>query len=72
MENNKKNAPITFGPAAYSILKNLPGSLVGIFAEFIDNSIASYIKNKIELEKINGHNFKLEIKIEEELTSLLL
>ncbi len=64
MENNKKNAPITFGPAAYSILKNLPGSLVGIFAEFIDNSIASYIKNKIELEKINGHNFKLEIKID--------
>lgn len=64
MENNKKNAPITFGPAAYSILKNLPGSLIGIFAEFIDNSIASYIKNKNELEKINGQDFKLEIKID--------
>jgi cell division protein FtsB len=64
MDNIKKTAPITFGPAAYSILKNLPGSLVGIFAEFIDNSIASYIKNKDILEKLNGKNFKLKIRID--------
>jgi hypothetical protein len=61
---NKKSTPISFGPGAYSILKNLPGSLVGIFCEFIDNSIASYIKNKEKLEKIEGTAFKLKIIIE--------
>jgi hypothetical protein len=62
--NNLKTTNIRFGPGAYSILKNLPGSLVGIFSEFIDNSIASYSKNKEILEKIHGKDFKLKIVIE--------
>jgi hypothetical protein len=61
---NKKTTSISFGPGAYSILKNLPGSLVGMFCEFIDNSIASYIKNKEKLEDIEGGDFKLKIRIE--------
>ena len=61
---NKKTTPISFGPGAYSILKNLPGSLVGMFCEFIDNSIASYIKNKEKLEEIDGKFFKLTVSIE--------
>lgn len=65
MENNKsKTTNIRFGPGAYVILKNLPGSLVGIFSEFIDNSIASYSKNKDLLEKIHGAQFRLKIEIE--------
>ena len=59
-----KTTNIRFGPGAYSILKNLPGSLVGIFSEFIDNSIASYTKNKNALEKIHGKDFRLRIDIE--------
>ena len=61
---NRKTTPISFGPGAYSILKNLPGSLVGMFCEFIDNSIASYIKNKKKLEDVEGKSFKLIISIE--------
>lgn len=61
----KKNAPINFGPYAYSILKHLPGTVVGMFSEFIDNSLASYIKFKHELETIHGKDFKLCIKIED-------
>ena len=60
----KKTAPINFGPYAYSILKHLPGSVVGMFSEFIDNSLASYIKFKHDLETIHGKDFKLIIKIE--------
>jgi hypothetical protein len=59
-----KTTNIRFGPGAYSILKNLPGSLVGIFSEFIDNSIASYSKNKELLEEVHGKNFRLRIEIE--------
>lgn len=65
METNKpKTTNIRFGPGAYSILKNLPGSLVGIFSEFIDNSIASYSKNRDILEEIHGKDFRLKIVIE--------
>ncbi len=61
---NFKTTPIRFGPGAYTILKNLPGSLVGIFSEFIDNSLSSYQINKQILEKIDGPPFKLKITIE--------
>lgn len=47
-----------------SVLKYLEYESWFALAEFIDNSIDSYIKNESEIKKIEGENFKLEVKIE--------
>ena len=58
-----KEMSIQFGSAAYRMLKVMPGKLWFVFAEFIDNSISSYIQNKDKLEKIHGKDFQLKIEI---------
>ena len=55
---------IKFRSSAYRMLKKMPGKLAFIFAEFIDNSISSYLQNREKLEKINGKDFKLQIVLD--------
>jgi len=47
-----------------SVLKYLEYETWFALAEFIDNAIASYLKNEIELKAIEGDNFKLKVRIE--------
>ena len=41
------NVSIEWESTGYSVLKNLNASVLGIFCEFIDNSIQSYREKKI-------------------------
>ena len=59
-----KKMSISFKSSAYRMLKKMPGKLWFIFAEFIDNSISSYIQNRELLEKVNGSNYKLKIELD--------
>ena len=59
----KKTMSISFKSSAYRMLKKMPGKLWYIFAEFIDNSISSYLQNRELLEKLNGPNYKLQIEL---------
>lgn len=47
-----------------SVLKYLEYETWFALAEFIDNAIASYLKNEVAIKKIEGENFKLEVRIE--------
>ena len=47
-----------------SVLKYLEYETWFALAEFIDNAIASYLKNKIALKDVEGDNYKLEVRIE--------
>ena len=47
-----------------SVLKYLEYETWFALAEFIDNSIDSFLKNQITLKKIEGDSFKLEVNIE--------
>lgn len=47
-----------------SVLKFLEYETWFALAEFVDNSIASYQLNEIELKKIHGKDFQLEVNIE--------
>jgi len=47
-----------------SILKFLEYETWFALAEFVDNSLTSYLLYEKELKKINGKDFKLEVKIE--------
>lgn len=47
-----------------SVLKYLEYETWFALAEFVDNSIASYLKNEEQLKAIEGEDFKLEVKIE--------
>ena len=47
-----------------SVLKYLEYETWFALAEFVDNSIASYLKNEDELKELHGEDFKLEVKIE--------
>lgn len=47
-----------------SVLKYLEYETWFALAEFVDNSIASYLKNEKELKTLHGEHFKLEVKIE--------
>lgn len=47
-----------------SVLKYLEYETWYALAEFVDNSIASYLKNEKELRSIEGKKFKLEVDIE--------
>ena len=62
MSSNKENAPIDWESSGYSVLKNLDSSILGMFCEFIDNSIQSSNNDKADLLKIDP-NFKLTIDL---------
>ncbi len=47
-----------------SVLKYLEYETWFALAEFIDNAIASYLKNEVEIKAIEGDKFKLEVRIE--------
>ena len=47
-----------------SVLKYLEYETWFALAEFIDNAIASYLKNEVAIKAIEGKDFKLEVRIE--------
>lgn len=47
-----------------SVLKYLEYETWFALAEFIDNAIASYLKNEVAIKGIEGKDFKLEVRIE--------
>jgi hypothetical protein len=47
-----------------SVLKYLEYETWFALAEFIDNAIASYLKNEVAIKTIKGDKFKLEVRIE--------
>jgi len=62
MKDNKIN--IRPNVTMLSVLKFLEYETWFALAEFVDNSISSYQLNEIELKKIHGKNFQLEVNIE--------
>lgn len=63
MDNNKDNSvSIEWESTGYSVLKNLNSSVLGIFCEFIDNSLQSYKEKKNEILKFDP-NYRLKIDI---------
>lgn len=67
MSNIKKatGIPINWESSGYSVLKNLDATVLGIFTEFIDNSIQSYRETKDKILEINP-DYRLEIEIKYE------
>ena len=61
--NEIEEVSIEWESSGYSVLKNLKASILGIFTEFIDNSIQSYKNDKSEILK-SDPNYCLEIKID--------
>ena len=59
----KDNISIEWESTGYSVLKNLNASVLGIFCEFIDNSIQSFQEKKELLRSIDP-NYKLRIVID--------
>ena len=53
---------IEWESTGYSVLKNLNATILGVFCEFIDNSIQSY-KNKKNIINESEKNYKLRIEI---------
>ena len=62
MNNNKETVSIKIPPNVYGAFRQLPNKVWFALAEFVDNSIQSYIDNKDHLRRINK-NFVLEVKI---------
>ena len=62
MKDNKIN--IRPNVTMLSVLKFLEYETWFALAEFVDNSISSYQLNEIELKKIHGKDFQLEVNIE--------
>lgn len=60
--NDIEEVSIEWESSGYSVLKNLKASILGIFTEFIDNSIQSYKNDKDKILK-SDPNYCLEIKI---------
>lgn len=60
--NKLENISISWESTGYSVLKNLNSTVLGIFCEFIDNSIQSYKNDKSLIHEIDP-NFKLKIEI---------
>lgn len=52
-----KTVSIRFTQKSYVLLKSYPFRPAGVFAEFIDNSIQSYIDHKEDLERQKGYQF---------------
>lgn len=63
MNNSKEKAvSIEWESTGYTVLKNLNSSVLGIFCEFIDNSLQSYKDKKVEILKYDK-DFRLRIDI---------
>ena len=63
MNKIKENkVSIEWESSGYSVLKNLNATVLGIFCEFIDNSIQSYKEKKDEILE-HDSNYKLKIDI---------
>ena len=60
--NENNNVSIQWESTGYTVLKNLSASVLGIFCEFIDNSIQSYIEDKNKILETDPH-YMLKIKI---------
>ena len=60
--DKKNEISIEWEASGYSVLKNLNASILGIFSEFIDNSIQSFNNDK-ELIKKYDEDAQLIIKI---------
>ena len=60
---NIKEISIQWESSGYSVLKALPASILGIFCEFIDNSIQSSKQQRDNILKIEP-NYKLRIDID--------
>ena len=54
--------PINWESSGYSVLKNLNASILGVFCEFIDNSIQSHKNKKVEIKEYDK-DYKLKIEI---------
>lgn len=61
--NDEKVVSIEWESSGYSVLKNLRSSVLGIFCEFIDNSLQSYREQKNEIFKYDS-NYQLKIDID--------
>lgn len=57
-----KDVSIVWESTGYSVLKNLNASILGVFCEFIDNSIQSYKTKRNEIRE-SETNYKLQIEI---------
>jgi hypothetical protein len=63
---NKINSiPINWESSGYSVLKNLDATVLGVFTEFIDNSIQSYREYKDKILEVNP-NYRLCVEIKYE------
>lgn len=62
-----KDISIQWGASGYSVLKNLNASILGVFCEFIDNSIQSYKNEKANILKIDPNYFlKIQISFDDQ------
>jgi hypothetical protein len=61
---NKSKVSIRPEVTVLAVLKYLEYETWFALAEFVDNSIASYLKNEKELKEIQGSDFRLEVQIE--------
>ena len=63
MNKIKENkVSIEWESSGYSVLKNLNATVLGIFCEFIDNSIQSYKEKKDEILE-HDSNYKLKLTL---------
>ena len=62
MTRKLKSIPINWEANAYSLLKDFDATILGMFCEFIDNSIQSYRDDKNKIRK-HEPNFILEIDL---------
>lgn len=62
----KESSKVSIRPQVtmLSVLKYLEYETWFALAEFIDNALASYLKNEALLKNVEGDNFRLEVKIE--------
>lgn len=52
------------GVSVLSVLRHLKYQPWFALAEFVDNSVESYLECRLELQRLHGRNFKLEVSIE--------
>jgi len=55
---------IKFNPKAYAVFRNLQNKYWFAIGEYVDNAVQSYENNREAIEKIHGHIFQFEIKID--------
>lgn len=62
MDDNKDIVDLRPAASSIAIYENMAYTLWGALGEFVDNSVSSYIKNKRQIQKIQGRD-KLQIEI---------